>query len=363
MDLSISTLQFTDFIVFATCGTVFAACWFLRRTKLHFLLFAASYFVCAGMSVWFVDFGYYGSVWSPLGWSLAGSLFWSGFRVFDGRSPMAWPMAVLIALPTSVHILLAALGSAPETINAGSTIAYAIHEAAVAHYVITRGPSRSPIRLLAGIALLVIAVAICLPILPLAPHHGEMSIVAIFIIDHVTSILLTTFILALEAEKAYSAVDKLARTDPLTQILNRHGLASVAEDHPGRACVILADLDHFKAVNDQFGHAAGDEVLREFARRAQSVLPEGGHLARLGGEEFVLLFDAKDAQTGLGLAEHLRTVIASRPVPWRDESIPITVSAGVAMLNARSGLRSAIEKADAALYEAKLAGRDCVKAA
>ncbi len=363
MDLSIPTLQFTGFVVFATCGSVFAACWLLHREKIHHLLFGASFFTCAVMSVWFVDFGYYGSVWSPLGWSLGGSLFWSGFRLFDNQRAVTRPMVALFVLPTVVHIVCAASGFTPSTINAASTLAYALHEGAAAHYVLARNPSRSPIRLLAGLALGAISVAICLPLLPLQPSHVALSIVAIFVVDHVVSVLLTTSILALEAEKAYSAVARQARTDPLTQLLNREGLAEAVSRHSGPACVIFADLDHFKSVNDRFGHAAGDEVLREFARRAKAILPENGHLARFGGEEFVLVHATKDRNAALILAERLRFAIGSRPISWNGQSIPVTASVGVALSDTRTSLARALEQADAALYEAKLAGRDRVQAA
>ncbi|WP_040408277.1 GGDEF domain-containing protein [Aureimonas ureilytica] len=363
MDPSISTLQLTDSIVFATCGAVFTTCWLLRRSKTSFLLFGASFLLCAVMAIGFVDFGYYGSEWALLGWSMAGSLFWSGFRRFDGRSAMTRRMVGLLVLPTAVHLLLSALNVDADVTNAASTLAYALHEAAIAHYVLTsRGP-RSPIRLMAGIALVVVAVSICFPLLPVHPTYPSMLVVGIFVSDHVTSIVLTTCILALDAEKAYAAIERLARTDSLTQLLNREGLASALANQSRESCVLFADLDHFKAVNDRFGHAAGDEVLKEFAKRATAVLPDGGHLARLGGEEFVLVFPGHDRQVALSLAERLRSAMASRPVPWNDDLIQVTVSVGVALAGAKLGLRSAIERADAALYEAKLAGRDCVKAA
>lgn len=362
-DLSIPTLQFTDFVVFATCGAVFAACWLLRREKHHHLLFALSFFVCAGMSVWFVDFGYYGSVWSPLGWSLAGSLFWTGFRLFDSRTPVTKPMLALFVLPTLVHTILATIGSGPAAINAASTLAYALHEMAAAHYVLTNNPTRSSIRRMAGLALAAIPVAICLPLLPLPSNHVAWTIVVIFIVDHVVSILLTTFILALEAERAFTAIERQARTDPLTQLLNRDGLSEAVRRQAGPACVVFADLDHFKSVNDRFGHAAGDEVLREFARRARAILPDGGHLARFGGEEFVLVYPAPDRQSALLLAERLRFAIASKPILWSGQSIRVTVSVGVALSNAQLSLACALEQADAALYQAKIAGRDRVQAA
>ncbi len=365
MDFSVPTLQFTDFLVFGSCGAIFLCAWWLQRQKTYFLLFGLSYAVCAFMAVWFVDFGAYSSVWSPLGWSLAGSTFWVGLRLFDGRRGTTGPMLALFVLPTATHILLSLAGFGPVAVNVGSTLTYALHEAGMALDVFahtrTLPAPRSPLRRLIGLALLATAVAIVLPVLPLSEAGTQSTIVLIFIVDHVASIILTTSILALEAEKAHAVVARMARTDPLTGALNREGL-SLAETGAAGG-VILADLDHFKAVNDRFGHAGGDAVLREFARRAGAVLPGGGHLARLGGEEFAILLPDHDQPATEALAERLRHGVGRAPVPWKAAAIPVTVSLGVAMRRRGESLDAALERADAALYAAKAAGRDRVRVA
>lgn len=361
-DLAIPTLQFTDFVVFATCGAVFACCWILRREKLHFLLLGASFFVCAGMAVWFVDFGYYGSVWSPLGWSAAGSLFWMGLRVFDGRSALTRPMIGFAVLPTSVHLAMSAAGYDAEAVNAGATLSYALHEGALAYYVLSTHP-KSALRRIIGASLLAIAVAICLPLLPLDAAMSSLAIAAIFVVDHVSSILLTTCVLALEAEKAYQAVERQARLDPLTGALNRQGLASAIENLAARSAVIVADIDHFKSVNDRYGHSAGDDALREFSARVRSLLPVDGHLARFGGEEFVIVLPGHELTAATRLAEQVRIAIGSEPLRWNGHAIRMTVSLGLAMCEHGGNMIDAIEAADASLYEAKIAGRNRVQAA
>lgn len=363
MDLSIPTLQFTDFVVFAISAVVFFVCWLLQPMKRHFLLFSASFALCAGLSVWFVDFGYYGSIWSTVGWVLAGSLFWSGFRVFDGRSPVTLAMVLFGLLPAGAHLTAAAVGLAGDQVNMASTLAYAMHEAAVARYVYTAGVPRSPTRKLAAFALLMIAVAICLPLLPIPAEQAPQMVIVIFIVDHITTILLTTLILALEAERAYLAMEHQARTDPLTKVLNREGLSQALKGHGGHAGFILADLDHFKSINDRFGHAAGDEVLREFAERAAALMPEGGHIARLGGEEFVLVVTGREVPATVCLAEALRLIVQRLPIPWNGGAIGVTVSLGVALSNSRSELLTVLERADGALYAAKQAGRNQVRVA
>ncbi len=362
MNLSISTLQFTDLIVFATCGIVLVCCWLLQREKTFFLPFGASFLLCAVMSVGFTDFGFYGSWLSPLGWSFAGSLFWMGFRVFDGRRPLTPAMLLLTLTPTILHLAMTGAGVAADTVNVATTLAYALHEAAVAAYVLSTA-GRSIIRRVAGYALAAIVVAICAPLPNLSPSLEHLSLIFIVIVDHVTSIVLITAILALEAERAYAALQDVAHRDPLTGALNREGIARDLRTLRGSAGVVLADLDHFKIVNDRFGHAAGDRALQGFVQRAFAVLPKGALLARYGGEEFVIVLPGLDDKATAFIAERLRYAIQTKPVRWNDQAIPLTVSVGVAMTEDLSRLDMTLKRADAALYAAKNAGRNRVQVA
>lgn len=362
MDLSIPTLQFTDFIVFLTCGLVFVCCWVLRRSRRSFVLFGASFLLCAVMSVSFADFGAYGSVLSPLGWSVAGLLFWAGFRVFDGRRPVTPTMAFLAALPASLHVGLEALGAGEHVVNTATTLAYAAHECAVAFYVLSTSKG-SPLRKGAAAALLAIALAIVSPLLTWSPEAAHWTLVFIVVTDISTSIILTTVILAIESERAFAAVERMAHRDPLTGALNRLGFEREIEGRDGSAGIILADLDHFKSINDRFGHSGGDHVLRKFVGRAVSVLPENTVLARFGGEEFVAVIPGIDERATLFLAERLRNEIECRPIEGGGEPIPVTVSVGVSTVPRIQDALNGVEKADAALYAAKKAGRNLVRAA
>jgi diguanylate cyclase (GGDEF)-like protein len=360
MTVSIPTLQLTELIVFMTCGLVFVYGWFLRRDEFSFLCFGSNYLISAAITVGFDDFGRYGSWLSSLGWSLTACMFWVGFRVFDGRRPLTPVMAVLTLLPALLHVGLAAIGRDADTVNTVSTLAYAQLEAAIAIYVLSTSRG-SAIRRIAGLAQAAIAAALCLPILPFSPNVEQLTVVIVAINDHVTSIVLTTAILALQSERAYAALEQIANHDPLTGALNRKGLDRELKKERKVAGVIVADLDHFKAINDRFGHAAGDDVLREFVKCAKSVLPEAAILARLGGEEFVIVLEGHDRHATVFLAERLRFTLQDKPIAWNGHSIAVTVSLGVEMTDDGAEVVAAIERADAALYKAKISGRNRVQ--
>jgi diguanylate cyclase (GGDEF)-like protein len=123
----------------------------------------------------------------------------------------------------------------------------------------------------------------------------------------------------------------------------------------------MFDIDHFKRINDCFGHATGDEVLKKVARIARSVMRGDDVVGRIGGEEFVCLLSGLDRQRALALAERLRRAVSEGD---RSDGLPVTtISLGVALLRAGDTSTSLLERADAALYEAKEAGRNQVRRA
>lgn len=119
----------------------------------------------------------------------------------------------------------------------------------------------------------------------------------------------------------------------------------------------MLDIDHFKRINDGFGHDVGDLVLQELCRRIASRLRRGDEFCRLGGEEFVVLCPASDADHALPLAEALRDQVCSQPFP---QVGAVTVSLGVAACAGGSGGADLLQRADRALYRAKGEGRDRV---
>lgn len=168
-------------------------------------------------------------------------------------------------------------------------------------------------------------------------------------------------------EEDLAALRRLADSDPLTGLMNRRSFLSIAETalqgtrSSDRLGILMADIDHFKAVNDTYGHPAGDEVIRYVGAKIAATLRIQDRVARFGGEEFVvLLLDVTEAEM-LSLADRIRASIAERPVVFEGQSIPVTMSFGAAL--ARDGDRdvdAVIERADFALYEAKTSGRNRV---
>jgi diguanylate cyclase (GGDEF)-like protein len=162
-----------------------------------------------------------------------------------------------------------------------------------------------------------------------------------------------------------AAAEHLARTDGLTGLSNRQDLEGILESLIARAhrsgrpvSVALIDLDHFKAINDDFGHAAGDATLRNVARALTSELRLGDHVGRYGGEEFLAILPDLGAHEALLVAERIRERVAAMP---RKVGRPVTASLGVASLPGDAANRQdLLAAADRALYAAKEAGRDRV---
>ena len=179
-------------------------------------------------------------------------------------------------------------------------------------------------------------------------------------------------ILNLQAEllAAQDALRVQATRDGLTGLYNRRAVLERLDEEMARArregaelSVLLLDVDHFKRVNDQYGHQAGDEVLRELAARLGSVLRTYDAFGRYGGEELIAILPGCGNAASVLVAERMRSAAASSPIETRTGAVAVTVSIGAA--SCRSGQTDAaaiIARADAALYRAKNGGRNRVEA-
>jgi len=157
----------------------------------------------------------------------------------------------------------------------------------------------------------------------------------------------------------------LANTDTLTGALSRRNFLALAEQELARACryrlpliVLMLDLDHFKQINDDHGHAAGDAVLQGFVTTVAGVLRESDLIGRLGGEEFAVLLPSTSAEGGAALAQRIIDSVRASPVELAGERIQFTVSIGGGCLGTETSFAALLNVADTALYRAKRAGRD-----
>ncbi|ALE57985.1 diguanylate cyclase [Paraburkholderia sp. SIMBA_055] len=195
------------------------------------------------------------------------------------------------------------------------------------------------------------------------PLTREREVVAVCVtISDVTHVS----IVQREREEAVAKLQEYADRDGLTGIANRRYFEARLLDeytrwqrYGGDMSVLLFDLDHFKKINDQFGHGVGDTVLRVMAQRVAGVVRAQDTFGRFGGEEFALLLPCTPLEDAMRVAEKIRCTIADTPVEVQGTSVPVTASVGGAA--ARPGLPAyevLINEADAALYSAKRQGRN-----
>jgi two-component system cell cycle response regulator len=175
---------------------------------------------------------------------------------------------------------------------------------------------------------------------------------------------------ALRTKRLHDLLTMHAQLDPLTELFNRRAMTTRLERewgriqrHGGILSFAMLDMDHFKQVNDTFGHSFGDRVLQEVA---QTLISQCRHIdlpVRFGGEEFAIIIPDETAQQTMSMLERLRERIATTPLTAENVSVPITASFGVADSSGRPSVQSLIDAADKALYQAKQNGRNRVETA
>lgn len=167
----------------------------------------------------------------------------------------------------------------------------------------------------------------------------------------------------LERQERKASIDgltKVWRRERVVELLKREHERALRNDDPLGLCML--DLDHFKRVNDTYGHPAGDTVLRSTAKRIRKCLRSYDALGRYGGEEFLILLIETGREAACGIAERVRTQIASRPVRTSGNEVEVTASLGLSILDTRDPVppETLLEQADRNLYRAKDRGRNCV---
>lgn len=223
-------------------------------------------------------------------------------------------------------------------------------------------PGSRPIKSFAGAPL--VAGQRCFGVLSADSERRELGT------DELMILCLISAICAPQLEIA--RLSRLIHVDPLTGTLNRRGLDQLYPDEGNDRdaatitdplTVILADIDHFKKVNDEHGHALGDEVLRKVARLLAQTVRGGDEVVRLGGEEFLMVLPDVGLKRALDVAERARQAVERSEIQVGDETIRVTISAGVAERQLGERRDDLVGRADEAMYAAKAAGRNRVMAA
>ena len=299
---------------------------------------------------------------------------WNAARVFHGRKPnlpglllgaMVWVAAVTMLKPEASAIRFM-IGAAIVAVYATLTAAQLWSER---RKTLQRRWPAIVVPVLHGIVLM-------LPILLgglLRPHDDAFASsiwVTVFSIELVLYAVATVFVIfMLVSERVVTAHKTAASTDPLTGMFNRRGFAEATsrvierEANAGRpVTVLIFDLDHFKSINDRFGHSAGDEILKLFATVVLSTLRITDLSGRVGGEEFAALLPCP-LEEGVIAAERVREAFADSGIVVEDGPVDTTVSIGVAGGPAGTELEVLLAAADSALYQAKRNGRNRVETA
>lgn len=175
--------------------------------------------------------------------------------------------------------------------------------------------------------------------------------------------------IAIENARLYSQMEYLAMTDSLTQLYNHRQFIQLATAefersirYRTRLALIMVDIDRFKNVNDNYGHAIGDEVLRQLGQLINSAIRSMDIAGRVGGEEFMILMPHTSMKSALQAAERLRSLVADHPFQTLKGSLPITASFGVSkLIPASDSLQIFLDRADQAMYKAKENGRNQVQ--
>jgi diguanylate cyclase (GGDEF)-like protein len=175
--------------------------------------------------------------------------------------------------------------------------------------------------------------------------------------------------IAIDNARLFEKVQQLAITDSLTGVYNRRHFFEIANQEILRArrynhpiSIIMLDLDHYKEINDTFGHDIGDEALSLIAKSCNDNIRKTDVLARYGGDEFIILLPETDITKSQEIAERLRSFLESNPIVIRDFSLNTTISVGISGAGEPiPELNSLLKCADIALYKAKETGRNCIK--
>jgi diguanylate cyclase (GGDEF)-like protein len=305
---------------------------------------------------------------------VACGMVWNASRVFHGRKPN-WPGLVLGAMVWVAAVLLLPPEDGALRLTVGAAIV-AVYAALTAAQLWNERRRSMQQRWPTIVVPLLHGAVLMLPILLgdlLRPHDETFSSsiwVTAFSIELVLYAIGTVFVIfMLVSDRAVTVHKTAASVDPLTGMFNRRGFAEACsrvierEAKAGRpVTVMIFDIDHFKSINDRFGHPAGDEILKLFATVVINNVRISDLSGRVGGEEFAALLPCS-LEEGVIVAERVREAFETAGITCEEGAVDTTVSIGVAGGPAGTELEVLLAAADTALYQAKRSGRNRVEAA
>ncbi len=378
------TLLIIAVLLTALITTVLYAVWLFNRNIPGLRLWMVSFLLGSVFSSslvvrdWFPEV--VGVVISQGSVSLAAYLCLMASRMYVGRRPFSHLYAVvgigaLVLASVYYTVVQPHLGMRFAFSGLGPGICFLLTARTLAEGGVRRVPARYLLALVAGLhGLFLLLRPLLFQLSPVAsggsPDAGVVALVSQFVLlESIVAVVLLGFgALILANEFITSELRHLAEVDPLTNVFNRRAFLTLLDKAISGAQrtradlpVLVMDLDHFKSINDTWGHRAGDDVLRHFVMLAQRCLRKEDVMGRLGGEEFAIFLPNANPAGALTVAERLRALVESQPLAAGPQSIPLTVSVGVTLCVRRDTAGAALQRADEAMYLAKERGRNRVE--
>jgi diguanylate cyclase (GGDEF)-like protein len=376
MQLDLPTLMVMQSFALTCSGSILLFAWLQNRIVSALALWGfANIIAAAGILSLMLGFTLHQQAWLAIGGillPLQSSLIWKAARIIDSK-----PAPLVLAVLGPVIVALA--GSVPGLRNiAGSLsliagVVYSLATATTLWPDKERLAARWPLIVLSAAHAAALLIGAYSTVAGSTSQDIVPSITSLFGFIYFESIVFalgtSVFVLVLVKERNEAAGMTAGRTDPLTGIANliafRESAGRVLErcrHESAPVSVIMFDLDRFKAVNDRYGHAVGDAVIRKFCEVTAAALRPNDLFGRIGGEEFAVVLPGSSIEAACARAERIRAAFAEGCRFVRNYQVNATVSGGVSVsVNAEETLEALLEYSDVALYGAKTEGRNRIK--
>ena len=380
MTLDVPTLMIAGSFVAAMCGLLLVFAWWqYRQTHAPLWWAGGDFALAAGVLLLALGFIHDTPLLYTAGLTLlivSPSLIWAAARSFRERpippaalagGTIIWLLSVATLRSAGLEMFLPVAVTLIEIGYLGGAM----------HEIMRRDTGTSRARLPLTLILLLHAsvLMIVVPDVLLGGGRGlePPPLASMFGIVHFETLIYVigsaVLLVAMMKERSESRYSQAADTDVLTGLPNRRAFQAMAARILDRArhdgtpvAIVMCDLDHFKAVNDTYGHAIGDRVLKVFATAARQAIRPNEFIARIGGEEFAAILPGASAQASCASAQRIREAFAAAAETVDEHRVAATVSIGVAIAQEDNlPLETLMEAADAALYRAKLNGRNWVE--